>query len=136
MRVVLSFGLFFALGAAAFFADGSRWQSSPSSLDEVVTGSVNEGPTGLYQATVEGEPVRCWLNTQHNEGDYRFVGAECSRLGIEKAGLASVGVERSGDLKVMDRAGKTLLRFFSADGDGWEAAPEAGQLIDLIATFD
>lgn len=136
MRVILSFGLFFAFGVAAFLSEGGRWQpAGPSSVDTVITGSVNQ-PASLYQATVEGQPIRCWLNASRQGESYRFVGAECDRLGIEQIATASVGIEGSGDLEVTDITGETLLHFFSADGDGWEAAPESGQLIDLIATTD
>ncbi len=135
MRVLFSLGLFVAFGSAAFLVDGGRWHAGPVSTDNVVTGSVSRA-TPVYQAVVEGERVRCWLNASRKSTDYRFVGAECGRLGIEQIEAASVGVERTGDLEVTDKAGKTLLHFFSADGDGWEAAPETGQLIDLIATSD
>ncbi|RLQ88501.1 hypothetical protein [Notoacmeibacter ruber] len=135
MRTALGICFFLSVGAAAFLADGRSGPDPITGTDAISTGSIDQ-PRAVYQAAVEGEVVRCWMSQVKDEIAYRFAGPECSKLGIGHPQLVSVLQRGTGDLTVRNEAGEDLLHLSASDGNGWEASPDSGKLIDLIATFD
>ena len=136
MRVGLGLCLFLLVGGGAFLADDRPVTILQPATDTLTTGSVERERT-LYQASVDGSPLQCWLSKAVDQNQsYRFVGGECARIGVGFDAGASVEKKPTGDLLVSDVGGRALLRLFATDGDGWEAVPGSGRLISLIGPVD
>lgn len=136
MRIGLGLCVFLTAAASAFMLDGRHGGETVPAGDSLTTSSIGE-ETLRYKASVDGNALRCWLIAPaSDDASYLFAGPECQRLGFDHLGTTHADLDASGDLVVSGPDGETVSRFFSGDGDGWEAMPGDGRLMSLIAVRD